>query len=49
LSVLDILKECANSVYDNTKNIIGTFEGQQKFNMGAGGDISTRIDILAEK
>ena len=49
MSVLGILKECANSVYDNTKNIIGTFEGQQKFNMGAGGDVSTRIDLVAEK
>ena len=47
--VLDILKECANSVYENTKNIIGTFEGQQKFNVGAGGDISTKIDLVAEK
>jgi myo-inositol-1(or 4)-monophosphatase len=47
--VLDILKECANSVYENTKNIVGTFEGQQKFNVGAGGDISTKIDLVAEK
>jgi len=47
--VLDILKECANNVYENTKNIIGTFEGQQKFNVGAGGDISTKIDLVAEK
>jgi myo-inositol-1(or 4)-monophosphatase len=47
--VLDILKECANSVYSNTKDLIGTFEGKQKFNMGAGGDISTKIDLIAEK
>lgn len=47
--ILDVLKECANSVYKNTKDIIGTFEGQQKFNMGAGGDISTKIDLIAEK
>ncbi len=47
--VLDILKDCAYNVYKNTKNIIGTFEGQQKFNMGAGGDISTKIDLVAEK
>jgi myo-inositol-1(or 4)-monophosphatase len=47
--VLDILKDCAYNVYQNTKNIIGTFEGQQKFNMGAGGDISTKIDLVAEK
>jgi myo-inositol-1(or 4)-monophosphatase len=47
--VLDILKECANNVYKNTKDIIGTFEGQQKFDVGAGGDISTKIDLIAEK
>ena len=34
--VLDILKECANNVYKNTKDIIGYFEGQQKFDVGAG-------------
>jgi myo-inositol-1(or 4)-monophosphatase len=49
LLVLDILKECANSVYENTKDIIGTCEGQQKFEVGAGGDISTKIDLIAEK
>jgi myo-inositol-1(or 4)-monophosphatase len=47
--ILDILKECANSVYENTKNIIGTTEGQQKFDVGAGGDVSTKIDLVAEK
>ena len=47
--VLDILKECANSVYENTKNIVGTFEGQQKFNVGAGGDISTKIYLVCKK
>jgi myo-inositol-1(or 4)-monophosphatase len=47
--IINILKECANSVYKNTKNIIGTVEGRQKFNLGAGGDISTKIDLVAEK
>ncbi|MBA3749752.1 MAG: fructose 1,6-bisphosphatase [Nitrosopumilus sp.] len=28
---------------------MGTVEGQQKFNLGAGGDISTKIDLVAEK
>ncbi len=49
MSILNILKECANSVYDNTRNIIGTIEGQQKFGLGAGGDTSTKIDLVAEK
>ncbi|MGN6347929.1 MAG: inositol monophosphatase family protein [Candidatus Nitrosocosmicus sp.] len=47
--ILEILKECANSVYENTKNIIGTVEGRQKFDVGAGGDVSTKIDLVAEK
>ena len=49
MSILDILKECANAVYKNTSNIIGTSEGQEKFDRGAGGDISTKIDLIAEK
>jgi myo-inositol-1(or 4)-monophosphatase len=49
MSTLDILKECAANVYNNTKDIIGTVEGKQKFSLGAGGDISTHIDLIAEK
>lgn len=48
MSVLDILKECAIAVFDDTKDIAGTIEGKEKFNVGAGGDISTRIDLKAE-
>lgn len=48
VSVLNILKECASNVYENTKNLIGTTEGMQKFGLGAGGDISTKIDLIAE-
>ncbi len=49
MSVLNILKECANNVYDNTKDIVGTVEGKQKFGLGAGGDVSTKIDLVAER
>lgn len=49
MSVLDILKECAINVYDNTKDVIGTLEGKKKFGVGAGGDVSTRIDLIAER
>ena len=49
MSVLEILKECAINVYDNTKDIIGTLEGKEKFDIGAGGDISTKIDLIAER
>lgn len=48
MSVLNILKECAIAVFDETKDIVGTIEGREKFNVGAGGDISTRIDLKAE-
>lgn len=49
MDVLDILKECAKSVYSNTNSIIGTLEGQKKYGIGAGGDISTEIDLVAER
>jgi myo-inositol-1(or 4)-monophosphatase len=49
VSVLEILKECAINVYGNTKDIIGTVEGRQKFEIGAGGDVSTKIDLIAER
>ncbi|MGD9533316.1 MAG: inositol monophosphatase family protein [Candidatus Nitrosocosmicus sp.] len=48
MSILNILKECAIAVFDDTKDIVGTIEGKEKFNVGAGGDISTRIDLKAE-
>jgi myo-inositol-1(or 4)-monophosphatase len=47
--IIDILKEACNEVYQDTRNIIGTVEGNKKFNRGAGGDISRRIDLDAEK
>ena len=49
MPILDILKECAINVYKNTHDLIGTIEGQEKFGIGAGGDVSTKIDLLAEK
>lgn len=49
MSILNILKECAISVFDDTKDIVGTIEGKEKFEIGAGGDISTRIDLKAER
>ena len=42
--IIDILKEACNEVYQDTRNIIGTVDGNKKFNRGAGGDISRRID-----
>ena len=47
--IIDILKESCNEVYQNTKHLIGTVEGNKKFGRGAGGDISRKIDLDAEK
>jgi myo-inositol-1(or 4)-monophosphatase len=47
--IIDILKESCNEVYQNTKHLIGTIEGNKKFGRGAGGDISRKIDLDAEK
>jgi myo-inositol-1(or 4)-monophosphatase len=47
--IIDILKEACDKVYQNTRNLIGTVEGNKKFGRGAGGDISRRIDLDAEK
>ncbi|HEX7207831.1 MAG TPA: inositol monophosphatase family protein [Nitrososphaeraceae archaeon] len=47
--IVDILKESCNEVYQNTKHLIGTAEGNKKFGRGAGGDISRKIDLDAEK
>ncbi|MDQ4022624.1 MAG: fructose 1,6-bisphosphatase [Thermoproteota archaeon] len=47
--IVDILKESCNEVYQNTKHLIGTAEGNKKFGRGAGGDISRKVDLEAEK
>ncbi len=46
---IDVLKEAAKRVYDNVKHLPGTEESAGDFGRGAGGDISRRIDILAEQ
>jgi myo-inositol-1(or 4)-monophosphatase len=45
---IGLLKEMARDVYSNVKDIIGTKEGAEKIEKGAGGDISMKIDIIAE-
>ena len=47
--IIEILKEACGKVYQNTRNVIGTVEGNEKFGRGAGGDISRKIDLDAEK
>jgi len=46
---IEVLKEAAKRVYDNVKHLPGTKESAGDFGRGAGGDISRRIDILAEQ
>ena len=49
MKVIEVLEEAARRVYDNVKYLPGTKESGGDFGRGAGGDISRRIDVLAEK
>ena len=49
MKTIEVLEEAARRVYDNVKHLPGTKESAGDFGRGAGGDISRRIDILAEK
>jgi myo-inositol-1(or 4)-monophosphatase len=48
IDILDLLKEACNQVYYQTRGLVGTKQGNEKLGRGAGGDISRRIDIVAE-
>jgi myo-inositol-1(or 4)-monophosphatase len=47
--VIEVLQEASLRVYNNVKHLAGTEESGGDFGRGAGGDISRRIDIVAEK
>ncbi len=49
LEVIDILREVSKKIYENVKDLSGTEEAAGDFGIGAGGDISRNIDIIAEK
>jgi myo-inositol-1(or 4)-monophosphatase len=49
MQVIEVLKEVSKLVYDNVKNLAGTEDAAGDFGRGAGGDISRKIDIVAEK
>ena len=49
MEVIDILKTVSKQVYQNVKHLAGTEDAAGDFGRGAGGDISRRIDIVAEK
>lgn len=46
---VEILREAAARVYENVRDMAGTASAAGNFGRGAGGDISRRIDIVAEK
>ncbi|MEJ2251776.1 MAG: inositol monophosphatase family protein [Candidatus Lokiarchaeota archaeon] len=45
---IEILRKMAKNVYFEVRDLIGTKEGAKRLQKGAGGDISMKIDILAE-
>jgi len=47
--VIEVLQEASLRVYNNVKHLAGTEESGEDFGRGAGGDISRKIDIVAEK
>jgi myo-inositol-1(or 4)-monophosphatase len=46
---IDFLKKMALAIYDKIHPILGTEKAAERFQRGAGGDISRYIDILAEE
>ncbi|MHA1146665.1 MAG: inositol monophosphatase family protein [Promethearchaeota archaeon] len=46
---ISILKQMAKEVYIHVKPLLSTKEGAQMLNEGAGGDISMKIDVVAER
>lgn len=49
MEVIEILQEASNRIYKNVKDLAGTESAAGDFGVGAGGDISRNIDIIAEK
>ena len=49
MQVIDVLREASKQVYQSVKNLAGTKDAGEDFGRGAGGDISRKIDIVAEK
>jgi len=47
--LIGVLKEACLKVHARTKGIAGTARGNRQLGRGAGGDISKRIDLVAEK
>ena len=49
MEIIEILKNASQLVYQNVKGIAGTTNAGGDFGIGAGGDVSRNIDMIAEK
>jgi myo-inositol-1(or 4)-monophosphatase len=49
MEVVEILKEASKKVFKNVGGLAGTSDAAGDYGRGAGGDISRKIDIIAEK
>ena len=49
MEVVEILKEASKKVFENVRDLAGTSDAAGDYGRGAGGDISRKIDIIAEK
>lgn len=47
--ILDILKEASQQIYANVNKMAGTIDAAGDYGIGAGGDVSRKIDIVAEE
>ena len=49
MQVIKVLQEASRQVYENVKDLAGTKAAAEDHGVGKGGDISRKIDIVAEK
>lgn len=49
MKVIDVLRDASRAVHDSVKGLAGTEDAAGHNGVGAGGDISRNIDIIAEK
>ena len=49
MQVIEVLREASRQVYENVKDLAGTKAAAEDHGIGKGGDISRKIDIVAEK
>ena len=49
MEVIEVLRQASERIYENVKDLAGTKDAAGDFGIGAGGDISRNIDIIAER